>query len=122
MRRALEFRASINLAVAALVGVVGLHNWPFPSDNAFLTVVDARKPWLFEGLAFLYATLWFSTPLIVLSVTSALLYVAVMRGEKRVKYGRLPGTQIRPRGPSPSSCSGSSMIQHGPSACRSQRG
>src|SRR5437867_6982069 len=90
MRRALEFRAPINLALAGVVGVVGLYNWPFPADNAFLAAIDARKPWLFEGLAYLYATLWFSTPLIALSVTSALLYVAVMRGEKRVAYGSLP--------------------------------
>jgi TraM recognition site of TraD and TraG len=90
MRRAFEFRAPINLAVAGAIGVVGLHNWPFPADDAFLAAIEARKPWLFEGLAYLYATLWFSTPLIMLSVTSALLYVAVMRGEKSVTYGPLP--------------------------------
>jgi hypothetical protein len=90
MRRALEFRAPINLALAGVVGVVGLQRFPFPSDNAFLAAIDARKPWLFEGLAYLYATLWFSTPLIVLSVTTALLYVAVMRLEKGVSFGPLP--------------------------------
>ena len=90
MRRALEFRAPINLGLATVIGVVGLHRWPFPTGNAFLAVIDARKPWLFEGLAYLYATLWFSTPLIALSVVSALLYVAVMRGDKRPTYGPLP--------------------------------
>ena len=72
------------------IGVVGLRFWPFPVDNAFLAVVDARKPWLFEGLAYLYATLWFTTPLIGLTVITALLYVAVMRGDKRPAYGPLP--------------------------------
>jgi hypothetical protein len=86
MRRALEFRAPINLGLAAAIGIVGLHQWPFPSGNPFLAVIDARKPWLFDGLAYLYATLWFSTPLIGLTVISALLYVAVMRIEKRVGY------------------------------------
>jgi hypothetical protein len=90
MRRVFEFRAPINLALAGVVGVVGLHRLPFPSDNAFLAAIDARKPWLFDGLAYVYATLWFSTPLIVLSVTTALLYVAVMRLEKGVSYGPLP--------------------------------
>jgi hypothetical protein len=47
VRRALEFRAPLNLAMATAVGVVGLRLWPFPVDNAFLAVVDARKPWLF---------------------------------------------------------------------------
>jgi len=90
VRRALEFRAPINLAVATAIGVVGLRFWPFPVDNAFLAVVDARKPWLFEGLGYLYATLWFTTPLIGLTVITALLYVAVMRGDKRPAYGPLP--------------------------------
>jgi hypothetical protein len=80
MRRIFEVRAPINLALAAVVGVVVLHRVPFPSDNAFLAAIDARKPRLFEGFAYLYATLWFSTPLIVLSVTTALLYVAFGKG------------------------------------------
>ena len=46
-------------------------SWPFPVDNAFLAVIDARKPWLFDGLAYLYATLWFTTPLIGLTVDHA---------------------------------------------------
>ncbi len=53
MRRALEFRAPINLGLAVAIGVVGLQQWPFPSGNAFLAVIDARKPWLFDGLAYL---------------------------------------------------------------------
>ena len=61
------------LAVATAIGVVGLRFWPFPVDNAFLAVVDARKPWLFEGLGCLYATLWLTTPLIGLTVITAML-------------------------------------------------
>ena len=53
VRRALEFRAPLNLVVATGVGVVGLRSWPFPVDNVFLTVIDARKPWLFDGLGYL---------------------------------------------------------------------
>jgi hypothetical protein len=64
VRRALEFRAPLNLAVAAAICVVRLRFWPFPVHNAFLAVIDARKPWLFDGLTYLYATLWFTTPLI----------------------------------------------------------
>jgi len=90
VRRALELRAPLNLAMATAVGVVGLRLWPFPVDNAFLAVIDARKPWLFEGLAYLYATLWFTTPLIGLTVITALLNVAVMRGDRRPFYGPLP--------------------------------
>ena len=62
VRRALEFRAPLNLVVATAAGVVGLRLWPFPVDNVFLTVIDARKAWLFDGLAYLYAALWFMPP------------------------------------------------------------
>ena len=62
MRMLLEYRGAFNLAVAAVVGTLGQRAWPFPADNVFLAVIDARKPWLFDGLAYVYATLWFSTP------------------------------------------------------------
>jgi len=66
MRVVLEHRAPINLAVAGVIGTLGLHAWPFPAENVFLAVLAVRKPWLFDGLAYLYVTLWFSTPFIAL--------------------------------------------------------
>src|SRR5438045_3427550 len=66
MRAVLEYRASITLALAGVVGTVGLRTWPFPADNVFLAVLETRKPWLFDGLEYLYATLWFSTPFVAL--------------------------------------------------------
>lgn len=90
MRRALEYRVPLNVVVAAAIGIVGLRRWPFPTDDVFLAVIEVRKPWLFEGLAYLYATLWFSTPLIGLSVVTALLYVAVMRSDEGVTFRPLP--------------------------------
>jgi hypothetical protein len=90
VRRALEFRAPLNLVVATGVGVVGLRSWPFPVDNVLLTVIDARKPWLFDGLAYLYAALVVHAPLIALTVVTALLYVVVMRRDRRPSYGALP--------------------------------
>jgi hypothetical protein len=90
MRRALQFRAEINLALAAIIAVAGLRTWPFASDNAFLALIYVRKPWLLDGLALLYALLWFTTPLIALTVISALLYVALMRLDFHFAYGPLP--------------------------------
>ena len=42
MRGVLEYRAPITLALAGVVGTVGLRAWPFPADNVFLAVVHAR--------------------------------------------------------------------------------
>ena len=90
MRLLLEYRAVFNLAVAAVVGTAGQGAWPFPADNVFLAVIDARKPWLFDGLAYLYATLWFSTPFVALSIVTALATIAVLRGERATAYTALP--------------------------------
>jgi hypothetical protein len=57
------------VALAGAIDLLGLRAWPFPADNAFLGVIDVRKPWLFEGLAYAYATLWFATSLIGLTVS-----------------------------------------------------
>lgn len=57
LRRALEFRATMNLVVATAAGVVGLRLWPFAVEKVFLTVIDARKPWLFDGLGYLSPSL-----------------------------------------------------------------
>ena len=88
--RRVEHRAVINLAVAAAIGTAGLHAWPFPADNVFLSAVYAHKPLLFDGLAYVYATLWFSTPLLALTIVSALATVVVLRGDRAVSYAALP--------------------------------
>src|SRR5215468_9892233 len=90
MRGLLEYRAAINLVIAAAVGTVGLRGWPFPADNVFLAVLEARKPWLFDGLAYLYATLWFTTPFVVLSIVSAFATIAVLRCAPATSYQALP--------------------------------
>jgi hypothetical protein len=90
MRRALQYRAPINLVLAAAIGLAGLRRFPLAADNAFLAAIGAREPALFAGLAYLYATLWVTTPLIALTVVSALLYVAVMRGDEPSWFGPLP--------------------------------
>src|SRR5262249_20821595 len=90
MRAALEYRAPITLALAAVVGTVGLRAWPFPADNVFIAVLEARKPWLFDGLQYLYATLWFSTPFVALSIVSALVTIVVLRTGRATAYAALP--------------------------------
>ena len=90
MRVLLQWRTPVNLILAALVGMLGVRAWPFPSGNVLLSVMEVRTPGLFHGLAYLYAALWFTTPFIALSITTALLYVVVMRVDRGVAYGPLP--------------------------------
>jgi hypothetical protein len=90
MRAVLEYRAPITLALAGVVGSVGLRAWPFPADNVFLAVLEARNPGLFDGLKYLYATLWFSTPFVALSIVSALVTIVVLRTGRATAYAALP--------------------------------
>jgi TraM recognition site of TraD and TraG len=86
----LERRAVLNLAVSLLIGVTGLQLWPFPGNNVFLAAIHDQNPSVFRLLTHGYATLWFTTPWIVLSIVTAALYVAVMRGDRRPVYATLP--------------------------------
>src|SRR5581483_5457744 len=90
MRAILAYRAPLTLAATAMVGTVGLHHWPFPADNVFLAVLEARKPWLFDSLAYVYATLWFSTPFLALSIVSAGASIVALRIGNRTAYAALP--------------------------------
>ena len=78
------------MALSGVIGVVGLRVWPFPADNAFLALVAARRPTLSLGLAYAYATVWFSTPLLILNVAASLGYIFVARLDRPATPQPLP--------------------------------
>lgn len=90
MRAVLEYRGVCNLALAGVIGTIGLRAWPFPADNVFLAAVHAHKPGLFDGLAYVYATLWFSTPFLALSMVTALGTIVALRCTRTASYSELP--------------------------------
>ncbi|MGH9382824.1 MAG: type IV secretory system conjugative DNA transfer family protein [Vicinamibacterales bacterium] len=90
LRELVEHRTVINLALAAGIGLAGLQAWPFPADNAFLLAIQAEKPRLFSVLAMTYTMLWITTPLIAVSLISALAMIAVLRRDPTIAYSRLP--------------------------------
>src|SRR4051812_43657915 len=91
MRRgAIEHRFVISLALSAVVGVAGLHAWPFPSGHALLGLIEANRPMLYAGFAYTYATVWFSTPFVLLNVVGSFMYVFVIRTTRRVQSAPLP--------------------------------
>jgi hypothetical protein len=59
--------------VAAGVGTWGLHAYPVRTDDVFLALVEARKPFVFQVLAYIYATLWFTTPFFATSLVTSVL-------------------------------------------------
>lgn len=79
MRTLLDYRFVISLGLSALIGVVGLRCWPFPGDEPALLIVKELRPAAYSLLAHLYATLWFSTPLLALNVVGSLMYIFVSR-------------------------------------------
>ena len=62
MHRLIEYRFVVSFAASAVVGVLGLHAWPFPADNPILGLIAAEQPGVYAGFTYTYAVLWFSTP------------------------------------------------------------
>ena len=79
MRRLVEHRAILSLACAAIVGSAGLHVWALPVDDPVLGLVALRRPELYTVLAYIYAALWFTTPVLVLNSCASLAYIFLAR-------------------------------------------
>jgi prophage regulatory protein len=90
MRFVVEYRFVLSLAMSAMIGVTGLHAWPFPAANVFLALIQARQPALYAGFSYTYATLWFSTPFLMLSGGFSFLYIFVTRWDRPTTSQPLP--------------------------------
>jgi hypothetical protein len=93
MRFLVEYRFVLSLACGAITGVIGLHTWPFPAENVFLALIQARQPAIYAGFAYTYATVWFSTPFLVLSGGFSLLNIFVARWDRPTTSQPLPAYQ-----------------------------
>ena len=49
MAALITYRVVLSLALSGVVGVLGLHAWPFPADNLVLALVHAERPALYAG-------------------------------------------------------------------------
>ena len=90
LRTVLEARLLMALAIAAGVGMYGLRTFPVRGDDVFLAVIEARRPDLFQGLAYGYALLWFSTPFYVASLIASLFAIVVYRSAPSARFRALP--------------------------------
>ncbi|HVZ22227.1 MAG TPA: TraM recognition domain-containing protein [Vicinamibacterales bacterium] len=86
----IEYRFVISLALAEVIGVAGLQAWPFPTEQPLLGLIHASQPTVYAGFVYAYATLWFSTPFLLLTMVSAFVYIFVARTDRRVPKAALP--------------------------------
>lgn len=54
MRFVVEYRFVLSLALSAITGVIGRHTWPFPAQNVFLALIQARQPTIYAGFSHTY--------------------------------------------------------------------
>jgi hypothetical protein len=90
MRVLMDYRFAGSLVLALVTGVTGLHLYPWPADHPALGLIQVLRPSLAAGLAYAYATLWFSTPFFAFSIASALVYIFVERVDRMPRQRRLP--------------------------------
>lgn len=90
MNSFIERRSGFALALAAGIGGMALHRWPFPDHNPLLQLVLWHKPWLYAGIKFMYVGMCFSTPYLTLSVLTSLVYIFVIRTDQGKGLAVLP--------------------------------
>lgn len=82
MARLLAWRTVASLGLTLMIGLSGLGRWPLTTENVFLAMVAAERPRLWQAFEFTYATLWFTTPFVVLSVLGSLVYIFATRTQR----------------------------------------
>lgn len=90
LRTLLDARTLLAMAVAMAVGVWGLRAYPLPADNVHLALIALRRPDIYQGLQYGYATLWFTTPFFAASLLGSLFAIAMYRHAPRLTFRGLP--------------------------------
>src|SRR4029453_953544 len=93
LRKIVEARALVALAVSGGVGLCGLRAYPVSHDDVFLGLIGERAPAVLAVLTYGYATLWFTTPYYAASLLLSLMAIVV--------YRRAPSMRVRPLPPYP---------------------
>lgn len=90
LRLMLDHRFVVSLGLSAVVGIIGLQRWPFPADVAVLSLIHTVSPDVYAAFAYLYATLWCTTPCLVFTVLGSLVHIFVSRVGPTVASRALP--------------------------------
>ena len=90
LRTIVGARVLLAMVVAACVGLWGLHLYPVQTENPFLGLMQLERPFVFEILAYGYATLWFTTPFLAASLATSVLAIIAYRYPEAVRGRALP--------------------------------
>ena len=93
VRKIVEARTLVALAIAGGVGAWGVHAYPVSQEDVFLGLIGERTPGVLSVLTYGYATLWFTTPYFAASLVMSLVAIVV--------YRHAPGARVRPLPPYP---------------------
>jgi hypothetical protein len=95
-------RVVLAMVFAACVGTWGLYVHPVQTDNPFLALIQLERPFVFQFLAYGYATLWFTTPFLVASLATSVLAIVAYRYPQTRATRALPPYPLPESRPSPS--------------------
>src|SRR5947209_7349750 len=90
LRTVLRARVVLAMALAACIGMWGLHKYPVPSDDPFLALIQLRTPRVYNVLSYGYATLWVTTPFLAASLLTSVLAIVAYRYPSAVRTRALP--------------------------------
>ena len=90
MRSVLEARVLVAMVVAAIVGTWGVLRHPFPIDNVFLSLIQLRRPFVVDVLAYGYAAAWFTTPYLGVSLVTSVAAIVAYRYPSTLRPRALP--------------------------------
>ena len=79
LRAILGARVVLAMAVAACIGVWGLHTYPVQRDDPFLALIQLERPLMYDVLTYGYATVWFTTPFLAASLLTSVLTIVAYR-------------------------------------------
>src|ERR671912_1062923 len=93
LRKIVEARAVVALAMSGGVGLWGLRAYPVSHDDVFLGLIGERAPGMLSVLTYGSPTLWSTTPYFAASLVMSLVAIIV--------YRRAPRARVRPLPPYP---------------------
>jgi hypothetical protein len=114
LRRMIEARAVIALAIAAVVGGWGLHVYPVQVDNPFLALIALEKPFVFRVLTYGYSTLWFTTSFFATSLVMSVVAIVAYRRPMSARLHDLPRYPCPEDRPAPSLVLGEAHVARTP--------
>lgn len=90
MKSGLDERHWINAGAATIIGAALISRWPFPGNHPLLQLVLWQTPNLFSAIKYGYLAMCFTTPLILFSMLTSIIYIFLVRLESPSAATSLP--------------------------------